>query len=186
MIGAHWADYSISFKSINAYVMIYDYLSVDSSSRGRPHSHSRRDRSALCQVSLVLLQKKCCLKECNPDFPPFGTNIVVHSVHVLMFARWGVLSPMVALQHLLLWAGFGTIALFWPVSPEGRQQYSAFPALCAPVRGSVWDWVSTATWRSEHRNAIVPPSSLWPDQSHMQMAHILINRPMHIQTVMTQ
>lgn len=59
----------------------------------------------------------------------------------------------------------GTIALFWPMSPEGgssirRSRHS----VCQ--QGLVWDWVSTATWSSEHRNAIVPPSRLWPDQTH--------------------
>lgn len=62
---------------------------------------------------------------------------------------------------------FGTIALFCPMSPEGgssirRSRHS----VCQ--QGLVWDWVSTATWSSEHRNAIVPPSRLWPDQTHMQ------------------
>lgn len=78
----------------------------------------------------------------------------------------------------------GTIALFWPVSPEGgssirRSRHS----VCQ--QGSVWDWVSTATWSSEHRNAIVPPSRLWLDQTHMQ-THTHINRLLHVHARNTQ
>ncbi len=86
----------------------------------------------------------------------------------------------------------GTIALFWPVSPEGgssirRSRHS----VCQ--QGLVWDWVSTATWSSEHRNAIVPPFRLWPDQAHMQthtdthkQTHACTHTHTHTHTLHTQ
>lgn len=78
----------------------------------------------------------------------------------------------------------GTIALFWPVSPEGGSSIRrSRRSECQ--RGLVWDWVSTATWSSEHRNAIVPLSRLWPDQGHMQ-THIHLHRRMHGHIFITQ
>lgn len=59
----------------------------------------------------------------------------------------------------------GTIALFWSVSPEGSSSIRG-PWRSVCQWGLVWDWVSTATWSSEHRNAIVPTSRLRPDRTH--------------------
>lgn len=74
----------------------------------------------------------------------------------------------------------GTIALFWPMSPE-RGSSIRRPRHSVCQHCLVWDWVSTATWTSEHRNAIVPLSRLWPDQTHIQThMHMHINRHMHV------
>lgn len=78
----------------------------------------------------------------------------------------------------------GTIALFWPASPEGGSSIRRSRHYVCQ-QGLVWDWVSTATWSSEHRNAIVPSSRLWPDQTHMH-TQIHINRHMHVHTLNTQ